>query len=116
GVTKLDKFDKLADGYLAASAQAGFPIVDDYNDGGYEGAAYLQYSTRRGFRSSSAAGYLRPARGRANLEVWTNTEVARVLIENGRAVGVECRRDNALVKVSARKEVILSAGPIQSPK
>lgn len=116
GVTKLEKFDRLADGYLAACGEAGFDIVDDYNDGHYEGAAYLQYSTRRGFRSSSSVGYLRPARGRVNLEVWTDTQVARVLIENRRAVGVECSRDGEMRKVRARKEVILSAGPIQSPK
>jgi len=116
GVTSLKNFDPLADGYVQASKEAGFPVVDDYNAGHYEGAAYLQYSTRRGYRSSSSAGYLRPARGRANLVVWTDTVVTRVLIEDRRAVGVECRRGGATEAVRARREVILSAGPIQSPK
>ena len=116
GVTSLKNFDPLADGYVEASREAGFPVVEDYNDGHYEGAAYLQYSTRRGYRSSSSAGYLKPVEGRANLTVWTDTLVTRVLIEDRRAVGVECRREGALQKISARKEVILSAGPIQSPK
>ena len=116
GVTSLKNFDPLADGYVQACREAGFSIVEDYNDGHYEGAAYLQYSTRRGYRSSSSAGYLRPARGRANLVVWTDTVVTRVLIENRRAVGIECRRAGTLRKVRARREVILSAGPIQSPK
>ena len=116
GVTSLDSFDKLADGFLAASEEAGHERVEDYNDGHYEGTAYLQYSTRRGYRSSSAVGYLRPASHRDNLEVWTDTQVARVLIEGRRAVGVECQRDGAMLRVRARKEVILSAGPIQSPK
>ena len=116
GVTSLKNFDPLADGYVEASREAGFPVVEDYNDGHYEGAAYLQYSTRRGYRSSSSAGYLKPVEGRANLTVWTDTLVTRVLIEDRRAVGVECRREGALQKVRARKEVILSAGPIQSPK
>jgi choline dehydrogenase len=116
GVTKLERFDKLADGFLAASREAGHKLVDDYNDGNYEGTAYLQYSTRRGYRSSSSVGYLRPARGRANLEVWTDTQVARILIEGRRAVGVECERGGQMQVARARKEVVLSAGPIQSPK
>ncbi len=115
-VTQLKKFDKLADAYLDANREAGFELVDDYNDGHYEGASYLQYSTRRGFRCSSSVGYLRPARSRANLTVWTDTMVSRVLIENKRAVGVECTRGGQTVIASARREVIVSAGPIQSPK
>jgi len=116
GVTSLENFDALADGYVAASREAGFAYVDDYNDGRYEGAAYLQYSTRRGYRSSSAAGYLRPVRGRANLAVWTNTVVARVVFEGRRAIGVECVRDGVRTLARARREIVLSAGPIQSPK
>ena len=116
GVTSLENFDALADGYVAASREAGFAYVDDYNDGRYEGAAYLQYSTRRGYRSSSAAGYLRPVRGRANLTVWTNTVVARVVFEGRRAIGVECVRDGVRTFARARREIVLSAGPIQSPK
>ena len=116
GAVKLDRFDKLADGYVAASAEAGHAVVDDYNDGTYEGAAYLQYSTRRGFRSSTSVAYLKPARRRANLEIWTDAEVARVVIRDRRAVGFECRRQGRMVTVRARREVILAAGPIQSPK
>jgi choline dehydrogenase len=116
-VTQLRKFDKLGDAYLDASREAGFELVDDYNDGHYEGASYLQYSTTpRGFRCSSAVGYLRPARGRANLEIWTDTLVTRVLLDGKRAVGVECRRDGKTIRAMSRKEVIVSAGPIQSPK
>jgi choline dehydrogenase len=116
GVVKLDRFDKLADGFLAASAEAGHPVIDDYNDGRYEGTAYLQYSTRRGYRSSTSASYLKPARNRPNLEVWTDTEVARVLVEDRRAIGIECRRDGRRAHAYASREVILSAGPVQSPK
>ncbi|RUZ77961.1 glucose-methanol-choline oxidoreductase [Mesorhizobium sp. M7A.F.Ca.US.006.01.1.1] len=116
GVTSLKNFDALADAYVEACREAGFEVVEDYNDGHYEGAAYLQYSTRRGYRSSSAAGYLKPARGRQNLVVWTDTLVARALIQDRRAVGVECLRGGEKRAVKARKEVIFSAGPIQSPK
>ncbi|WP_336952635.1 GMC family oxidoreductase [Sphingobium aromaticivastans] len=116
GVTSLKHFDALADAFVEAGCQAGFDYVEDYNDGHYEGASYLQYSTKRGFRSSSAVGYLKPARGRANLDVMVDALVTRVIIENGIATGVEVRRGNELTRISARKEVILSAGPVQSPK
>jgi len=115
-VTKLQNFDELADGYLEACREAGFEIVEDYNDGHYEGASYLQYSTRRGFRCSSSVGYLRPVLGRKNLEVWTDTVVTRVIVEGRHAVEVECRRGGEATAVMARREVLISAGPIQSPK
>jgi choline dehydrogenase len=115
GVTSLEHFDALADAYVEANGQAGFDIVEDYNGGHYEGAAYLQYSTRRGFRSSAAVGYLKPARRRANLSVMTDALVTRVIIEGGVATGVEIRRGGELTRIGARKEVILSAGPVHSP-
>ncbi len=115
-VTNLKNFDELADGFVQAAGEAGFDIVEDYNDGHYEGAAYLQYSTRRGFRSSSSVGYLRPARGRQNLDVLVDALVTKVLIEDRRAVGVEVLHEGVLRRLGARKEVILSAGPVQSPK
>jgi choline dehydrogenase len=116
GVTKLEKFDRLADGFLAASHEAGHERIEDYNDGHYEGTAYLQYSTRRGYRSSSSVAYLRPAMGRPNLDVWTDAQVARIVLENRRAVGIACERGGAMLKARARKEVVIAAGPIQSPK
>lgn len=115
GVTSLKHFGALADAYVQASGEAGFDIVEDYNDGHYEGASYLQYSTRRGFRSSTAVGYLKPARNRENLAVMTDALVTRVVIEDGVATGVELRRGGELRRIAARKEVILSAGPVHSP-
>jgi choline dehydrogenase len=115
-VTSLDRFDPLADAFLAASTEEGYERVRDYNDGHYEGTAYLQYSTRRGFRCSTSAAYLRPARARANLEVLTEATVTRVVLEGKRAVGVEIRRDGRTEFLRARREVVLSAGPVQSPK
>lgn len=116
GVTSLKNFDELADGYVKASGEAGHTIVEDYNDGHYEGASYLQYSTRRGWRSSSAVGYLKPARGRRNLDVLVDTLVARVIIEDRIATGVEILRGNQRVRIAATREVILAAGPVHSPK
>lgn len=114
--TRLDNFDPLSNAFLGACTEAGYRKLDDYNDGSYEGAFYLQYSTRKGFRNSAAAGYLRPAKKRTNLSVLPNADATRVLMEGTRASGVEYLRDGATRTVTARREVILSAGPLVSPK
>lgn len=114
--TRLDNFDPLSNAFLGACTEAGYRKLDDYNDGSYEGAFYLQYSTRKGFRNSAAAGYLRPAKKRTNLSVLPNADATRVLVDGTRATGVEYQRDGATRTVTARREVILSAGPLVSPK
>ncbi|MGE0559278.1 MAG: GMC family oxidoreductase [Burkholderiales bacterium] len=114
--TNLDRFDPLSDAFVAACGEAGHKQLPDYNDGSYEGAYYLQYSTRRGWRSSSNAEYLNAARNRANLTIIANAPATRVLTENRRATGVEFRRGETLLKARARREVVLSAGPLVSPQ
>jgi choline dehydrogenase len=116
GVTRLDKFDALADAFVAACEQNGSRFLHDYNDGSYEGTFYLQYSTRNGLRSSAAVGYLKPAIRRPNLTVVTNATATRVLMEGRRATGVEVACGGRLVQVTARREVVLSAGPLKSPQ
>ena len=114
--TNLDRFDPLSDAFVAACQEAGHKRLPDYNDGSYEGAYYLQYSTRDGWRSSSAAEYLKPARNRPNLTVVTDAPATRVLMEGKRATGVEFRNGEKNVTVRARREVVLAAGPLVSPK
>ena len=115
--TNLDGFDLLSDAFVAACGEAGFRQLADYNDGrNYEGAYYLQYSTRNGWRSSAAREYLRPALGRSNLTVLTDAPATRVLMEGKRATGVEYRLRNENHKARARIEVVLSAGPLASPQ
>jgi len=115
-ITRLEKFDELGDAFLDACREADYELVPDYNNGAYEGATYLQYTTRRGYRCSTAVAYLRPARGRRNLEISINSTVTRILIENRRATGVEFLIKGQKYRARARREVVLSAGPIQSPK
>lgn len=114
--TSLDRFDTLSDAFIAACGEAGHPQARDYNDGTYEGAYYLQYSTRNGWRSSSAAEYLRPASNRPNLSVLTSAPATRVVTEGRRAAGVEFRHAGRTVRARARREVILAAGPLASPQ
>ena len=114
--TSLDGFDPLSEAFIAACRDAGHQGLADYNDGSYEGAYFLQYSTRNGWRSSAAAEYLRPVASRANLTVLTNATVTRVVMDGRRATGVEVRAGGASVAVRARREVVLAAGPLASPQ
>jgi len=116
GVTRLDDFDELQEAFLRASESLGSPLLDDYNDGSYEGTFRLQYSTRRGLRSSSAVGYLRPASGRRNLSVLPEATARRVLLEGTKATGIELSHAGRTLQVKARREVVLSAGPLKSPQ
>ena len=106
----------LADAFIAAAAEAGFPANDDFNGPRQEGAGYYKLNTRSGFRSSAATAYLHPARGRANLAVVTNAMVTRVIIDSGIATGVEYTRGNETLVARARREVIVSGGTFNSPK
>ncbi len=115
--TSLENFDPLSNAFVGACEEAGFKRLKDYNDGSYEGAFHLQYSTRNGLRNSSAAGYLKPAQNRPNLTVLPNATVTRVVLDGKRATGIEYQLpDKTLRQVRARREVILSAGPLASPQ
>lgn len=98
--------------FLAACEASGLTRLAELNGPSNEGYALTPVSQRRGRRCSAADAYLRPARRRPNLTVVTGAQAARVLIENGRATGVECGGE----RVTARREVVLSAGAIGSPQ
>ncbi len=103
--------------WLQAGAQAGYPQTSDVNGRQQEGFGRFDMTVGPdGRRSSAANAYLRPALGRPNLEVRTRALATRVLFEGKRATGVEYRRGDALAVVGARREVIVSAGSINSPK
>ena len=103
--------------FVAACEAAGFPRHSDINAGSIEGVTPMQLNTRRGRRVSTAQAYLKPARKRANLRVYTKTLVSRILIEDGRATGCLARQDGAMTETFvARREVIVCAGAIVSPQ
>ncbi len=108
--------DPLSEAYRRACIDAGIPENDDYNGRKFEGVGYLQQSIDHGRRCSAATAYLRPARGRPNLTVWSGALTTRVLFEGNRAVGVEYIRGGETASVRARGEVILSAGTMKSPQ
>ena len=105
----------LSAAFLRACAAEGLPTLDDYC-GGDQFGAFMSLTTQRdGWRCSTAHGYLGAARGRANLTVLTNAHAERVVFEAKRAVGVELVRGGERLRVTARREVIISAGAMGSP-
>ncbi|MBW3591153.1 MAG: GMC family oxidoreductase N-terminal domain-containing protein, partial [Actinobacteria bacterium] len=106
---------RLTGVFLRACEQTGIPVGGDLNVE-LEGAARLQVTQKDGRRWSVADAYLKPALGRPNLQLITGVHVARILLEGNRAVGVEYLRAGEGIVARARKEVILSAGTINSPQ
>ncbi len=102
--------------WLEAGRQAGYPLTKDMNGFQQEGFGPMDMTVEGGRRSSAANAYLRPAMRRRNLAVRTHSLATRLLFDQRRAVGVAYRRGNEEHTASARLEVIVSAGPIQSPK
>jgi choline dehydrogenase len=102
--------------WLAAAREAGYPATDDVNGFQQEGFGRMDMTVGAGRRSSAANAYLRPALGRANLQLLTGALATRVLFDGRRASGLEYRRGGATQRVSIARELILSAGPINSPQ
>ena len=102
--------------FLKAGLSEGFAANDDFNGPDQEGLGLYDFNIRNGRRESTATAFLRPAQGRSNLIVWTRSLATKVVIENGRATGLELMRDGQALSVSAKREIILSGGAINSPQ
>ncbi|MCP5155551.1 MAG: GMC family oxidoreductase N-terminal domain-containing protein [Ectothiorhodospiraceae bacterium] len=115
-VSDMPHRDALTEAFYHACIEAGIPATADYNAEQYEGVSYLQLSTRQGVRCSTALGYLRPASGRSNLTVSTNTQVDGLLVEGNRVAGVTATPQGRPPRAyHAARETILCAGSIMSP-
>ncbi|WJR80710.1 GMC family oxidoreductase N-terminal domain-containing protein [Bradyrhizobium sp. NP1] len=97
-----------------AAEQMGIKRIPDFNTGDNEGISYFHVNQKRGRRWSSARGFLKPALHRPNLRLEKHVLVDRLIVENGRAVGVRFIQGNEAVEARAKGEVILSAGSIGS--
>jgi choline dehydrogenase-like flavoprotein len=102
--------------FTQAGVQAGYPRNPDFNGAEQEGFGPYQVTHRNGERFSAAKAYLTPQLSRPNLQVLTGAQVLRVRFEGRRAVGVDVRMGGAERTLKARREVILSAGALQSPQ
>jgi len=103
--------------FLRAAQEAGIPFNDDFNGAMQDGIGHYQLSTRNAERSSASSAFLKPVRGRSNLTVRLKTPTLKILVENGRAVGVSVGGANGSVEtLRAEREVILSCGAMGSPR
>jgi len=102
--------------WLQAAEQYGLPRNHDFNGKTTLGVGAYQLTLEGKWRASASKAFLRPALKRPNLSLKTRAHVTKVIIENGKAVGVEWLENGELKKAYAANEVILSGGAIQSPQ
>ena len=102
--------------WLEAGRQAGYPFTADVNGFQQEGFSYFEMTVGEGRRCSAANAYLRPAMHRTNLTVRTHALATRILFDGRRAIGVRYRRGATLHEVMVRREVLVCAGPVNSPQ
>ena len=114
------KDDLLLDVFLQAGEQAGFPLTEDFNGKQQEGFSRYEHTmkdTKLGPRRwSSARAYLHPALKRKNLSTETNVQVNKIIFEGKKAVGVQYLKSGQTITCRSNKEIILSAGAINSPQ
>ena len=118
-ITDLDWRHPLCDAFIKGANSLGIPTNTDYNGASQEGVSYVQRTTHKRLRVSSAKAFLNPAKSRKNLTVYTESQVTRILFEERRAFGVELKKGGPrgqTGKIYARKEIILSGGAINSPQ
>jgi 4-pyridoxate dehydrogenase len=108
--------DPLYTAWIEAAKVAGIPYTEDYNAKQQEGFGRSQYTIRDGGRSSSAAAYLKPARGRKNLTIETAAHATRLLMQGTRATGVEYLHRGNLKRVQAAREVVVASGTFNTPQ
>ena len=107
---------ELAEAFISAGEQAGFPRNADYNAGSQEGFGYYQVTQKAGRRWSAADAYLRRAETRPNLAVRTGAHVTGLRLEGRKVVGVDYRVGKRAMSVAVRGEVVMAAGAVQTPQ
>ena len=105
----------ICEAWFEAAGALGIPFNPDFNGARQEGVGHYQLTQRNARRSSAATAYLGPIRGRRNLDVRTDARVLRILVERGRATGVEVAARGGIETLRADREVIVSCGAIGSP-
>ncbi len=117
-VTDMDWMHPVSEAFIAGAVTAGIPRNPDYNSGDQAGVGYFQRVIERGRRVSAARAFLKPARGRPNLDVRTNARARAILFENKRATGVSYLHapGSPARIVHARREVVLCAGTVNTAR
>ena len=105
----------ICDAWFEAAHALGIPFNPDFNGARQEGVGYYQLTQRNARRSSAATAYLDPVRGRRNLTIRTHVRALRIVVERGRAIGVEIAGKGGVETLRAEREVIVAGGAIGSP-
>jgi choline dehydrogenase len=111
----------VLDSFADAAVEAGIERVEDFNAGDNAGVGYFDVNQRSGWRWNTSKAFLRPVKSRPNLTVWTEAQAEKLILERGpdgalRCTGVQVSRGGVTQKVTAEREVVLSAGAINSPQ
>ncbi len=116
-VSTMDRYlHPLCQSFIKAGEQIQVPHNPDFNGKRQEGIGTYQNTARDGMRMSTARAYIRPARGRANLTIEKRAMATRLIFEGTRAVGVEYRQNGRTRRAMAAREVVVSAGAVNSPQ
>lgn len=115
-VSDVGENNELVDAFIRGGEEVGFPHNPDFNGASQEGVGYFQLNVRNGWRASTAAAFLRPARGRDNLRVETRALCSAIELDSGRAVAVRYLQGGSEHRASVRHEVIVAAGAINTPQ
>ncbi len=116
GVSDLRNDNPLCEAWLQAARETGLPDNPDFNADSTYGIGRYQLTLKGRWRDSAATAYLHPALARPNLSLTSNATVLGITFEQNRAVGVTYRKNGQTELVRAEREIILSAGAIQSPQ
>ena len=111
----------VLDAFAQAAQEAGIPASSDFNTGDNTGVGYFEVNQKAGWRWNASKAFLRPVAHRTNLTVWTETQVQRLTLARDasgalRCTGAALMRDGQQVSVKAEREVVLSAGAVNSPQ
>lgn len=109
-------YHPLCQTFIKAAMEFGFSYNADFNGACQEGVGLYQITTKNGKRMSAARAYLHPALKNNRCELWQHAQVTRILFRNRRADGVELMRNGTIQTVLANREIIVSAGAINSPQ
>jgi choline dehydrogenase len=115
-VKRGERLNPLYQAFIEAGREAGYPVTRDYNGQQQEGFGSMEMTVHNGFRWSAANAFLRPALKRKNVKLITHAYARRIVLEGNKAVGVEYSRGEKIFTARARKDVIIAASPINSPK
>jgi choline dehydrogenase len=115
-VSDIGERHELIEAFIGGAQQIGVPRTDDFNGARQEGAGYFQLNTWKGWRCSAAKAYLAPARRRGNLRIETEAMAAGIDFDGARASGVRYRQGGVMKSATAKAEVLVAAGAIQSPQ